>query len=476
MGWIVGLLFLAASAGAAPAGAGLPLRTSVAQYGITWTFDREAPCGQFVNGDWYVVGQVNVIAIEPAPAQGRNGSVLNLRSGSGRTGFDSRLSSGRYSSAYDVFPPVKLKPGDALVSTISAGTPGLLPNLLRPSDRSRNPIRTAAVLTAMPAAVPADAFRPGYCDRRRGTLYRASALRRRLLPRLPLDGIRMEHQDGPLSLAQMERVFERPWLDTIGFGFAAPMENMPVYGREIARAAGMGSLLLCSDFAPEEKEKLLIRMVQAGIDLWSIMEAGGHPGWPAHGGHNSGRKWLISFAGLMLSDAEMAAPSKTHPAVAFQEDMQTMYDAGWTGARAVYAGHTGPRGHPDHPDWGRYEHLHPSRWPGNIGESYRRCCTSIAWVGEALAIMILGTTEEWGHPAFFDYVDRWMTEDDSEAIRIIKQVRGADYSAGWARQRQTWDPFVQDMWRTYRARVPARRTGAGASVRNRAHGPGTPAF
>ncbi len=72
----------------------------------------------------------------------------------------------------------------------------------------------------------------------------------------------MRHQDGPLSLDFMERVFERPWLDTITYGFAAPIENMPVYGREFARAAGMGSLLVCSNFSPEQKETLLIRMVQ----------------------------------------------------------------------------------------------------------------------------------------------------------------------------------------------------------------------
>jgi hypothetical protein len=428
----------------------LPLLTSVSQYGITWTFAEAVPCGQFVNGDWYVVGEASVLAISPAPTPGRNGSVLNLTTNNGKTGFDSRLSSGRYNPAFDAYPPLQLRPGDALFSSISVETLGLLPNLLRSSDHADNPIRTAAVLTSMPAAVPPDTFRPSYCDRTRNQLYRAADLRRDLLPRLPLDGIRLQHEGGPLSLAFMERIFQRPWLDTITYGFAAPMENMPVYGREVARAVGIGSLLLCSDFTPEQKEKLLILMVQVGIDLWGIVQAGGHPGWFAHGGHNSGRKWLISFAGLLLSDQNMAAPSKTYPSLAFQEDMQTMYDQGWTGAGVVYAGHYGSKGHPDHPDWGPYEHLPPWEWPGDIGESYRRCCTSSAWVGEALAARILRAQDQWDYPAFFDYVDRWMTEDDSEAVRMIKEVRGADYSPSWARQGQTWDPFVQDMWNTFR--------------------------
>jgi len=443
----------------------LPLLTSVSQYGITWTFDREAPCGQFVNGDWYVVGEVNVIGISPAPTPGRNGSVLNLTTNNSKTGFDSRLASGRYSSDYDVYPPLTLKPGDALVSSISVDSAGLVPNMLRPSDHAANPIRTAAVLTSLAGAVPADTFRPGYCDRKRDRLYRASGLRRDLLPQLPVDGIRMQHDSGPLSLAFMERIFQRPWLDTISYEFAAPMENMPVYGREIARAASMGSLLLCSDFTTEQKEKLLVSMVQVGIDLWAIVRAGGHSGWFAHGGHNSGRKWLISFAGLMLGDANMAAPSKTYPGLAFGEDRQTMHDQAWSGATVVYAGHFGPQGHPDHPDWGPYEHLPPSDWPGDIGESYRRCCTSLAWVGEALAARILGVVDQWAHPAFFDYVDRWMTEDDSDAVQIIKQARGRDYSSSWARQRQTWDPFVQDMWNTYRWSLPESGSGDPARAR-----------
>ncbi len=27
-------------------------RKEISQYGVTWTFDKEYPCGQFANGDW----------------------------------------------------------------------------------------------------------------------------------------------------------------------------------------------------------------------------------------------------------------------------------------------------------------------------------------------------------------------------------------------------------------------------------------
>jgi hypothetical protein len=85
-----------------------------------------------------------------------------------------------------------------------------------------------------------------------------------------------------------------------------------------------------------------------------------------------------------------------------------------------------------------------------LGENYRRCCTSLSWVGEALAARLLNAEEAWDHPAFFDYVDRWMMEDDSEYVDIIEAQTGTSYHAHWARQGQAWDDFVEEMWAAYR--------------------------
>ena len=106
----------------------------------------------------------------------------------------------------------------------------------------------------------------------------------------------------------------------------------------MAEAPGLASLALMTDLPPEKKERLLIGLVQNGIDLWGIVRAGFH-GWQAHGGHGSGRKWPIVFAGMMLGDDEMASPTKTYPNVQFGEDMQTLFKRSWTGAKVVYAGH-----------------------------------------------------------------------------------------------------------------------------------------
>src|ERR1017187_9899434 len=55
---------------AAPTLEDLPLKDSVSQWGITWTFDKPAHVGQFVNGDFYVVGAVTVVKIDPKPLYG----------------------------------------------------------------------------------------------------------------------------------------------------------------------------------------------------------------------------------------------------------------------------------------------------------------------------------------------------------------------------------------------------------------------
>jgi hypothetical protein len=421
---------------------------AVTRHRITWKFSEKVPVGRFVNGDYYVVGPVTVTEVDPPASDGRNGSILNLPLDSGISPFDSRVPGGRgrgYESIRtDV--PIVMAPGDALLSSISV-EPRSLPDWLRPSDRNLSPVGTVSVLTCLAEPAPADTFRPSYCDRGQ-KLYLARQLRRDLLPQLSREGIPFEHEQGTFTVEEFADHFERPWLEICFFHFDAPAEYQVQYGREAGRAAGIATLLLCLDFGPEEKERLLTNFVQYGIDLWGIVRAG-YPGWGAHGGHGSGRKWPIVFAGLMLGDDEMRSPTKTYPNIRFGEDMQTMYDDGWTGAKVVYAGHVGKEGVRGQPDWGAYEHLPPSEWPGNLGESYRRCCTSVAWVGQALAARILNAEEAWNHDAFFDYVDRWMTEDDSQHINEIKQARGQDYSAAWARQGQAWDPFVEAMWAKY---------------------------
>ena len=75
-------------------------------------------------------------------------------------------------------------------------------------------------------------------------------------------------------------------------------------------------------------------------------------------------------------------------------------------------------------------------------------------MGQALAARLLHAEKLWNHDAFFDYVDRWMTEDDTRHVEEIKKATGWDFSQDWARQGQAWDEFVNDMWAKYRNNLP----------------------
>jgi len=138
----------------------------------------------------------------------------------------------------------------------------------------------------------------------------------------------------------------------------------------------------------------------------------------------------------MFGSEAMARPDKTFPHIIFQEDDQTVYGKGWTGATALFAGHIGKSGwalYPDRDARGFFaEPIHPSEWPndgkgtkfsnpGRTAEGYRRCCTSHAWIATALSIRIM------------------------HAGLVIN---------GPKRQGQTWDPWVDAMYKEFRNNLP----------------------
>ena len=444
----------------------LPLLSTITQHGITWSFSSPVRVGRFVNGDFYVVGEVTVVDIQPlpTPSNGRHGSMMNIKPNVQRSGFDSRIASGRYDANLRLYPPIRLTPGDKLVSSRSAGTSNL-PCVMRPNDTSVSPVASISILTSVDAPQPPDAFRPSYTQ---GSteIYLSRNLRRHLLPGLaPVQNI------PPLS--EFEGYLNRPWVDSVFFNFDVPSEYMPSYGRENAYIMSFAGLLLTLDFPDEQKEPLLVYLTQYGIDLFGLVEQG-HTGWRAHGGHGSGRKFPIVFAGMMLNEESIKAVQAD-----FGEDMQTIwvaetlpegsYTQSWhtNPETAVYGGHYGVYGEEVKEGWGPYEHLAPSAWKSTLGESYRRCCTSVSWVGEALAARLIpGMKDAWNHPPFFAYVDRWMLSPDHpqdlEAIRLATGMTiYGDFQQG-----QSWKilsgggyraphrTFVDEMWAAYRNHSP----------------------
>lgn len=428
---------------------------SISQFGITWYFDRTpdpSEYGQFANGDYWVVGPVTIIYISPLSyrlygSRVRNGSMINPSPLSGMVqGYDSAMY-GQYGPAYDPalnagYPgeryltssnPLILAPGSSLVSTISAPTPG-----------ARSQLDSAAVLTVLGSAPADGSFRPPYSGSDKTIRFNKSGLNTAILAALaPVP-------DTP-ALAAVERYFERPWIDHVpGWtgGYIHPVNNMPNYGREIASEIGEGALMLHLNFTPAEKETLLIRYVQLGIDLYGIVMDGGEENWPPNGGHASGRKWPIMFAGLALGDADMAGIGSRSgdyngaAMVHFSEDGQTFY---------VTADDAALDHHPDErsceleyassdiglPEWGIVHATSPEADNKNWEAVYRQCCTANAWAGVVLSALIMNQRANWNHNVLFDYMDRYM------AVELV--INGA---GSWTRQ---WSLFAEQMWDTYRA-------------------------
>lgn len=386
---------------------------SVSQYGITWTFDRPAEVGRFISGDWWVVGPVTVTGVSPAATADRHGSVVNPPAGDSQ-GYDSRMA--RFDASLRAEFPCLLKPSESLVSTASVNQVGDRTSETVRGQYCRGPLRTAAVLTCVAAPPSRDAFRPAYVGTWR-EMFTTSQLRRDLLPRL-------KTPEAAPGAKQYERFLERIWLDHQRQWVNRkmhPLENMPDYGREITNIVSCVGLMLLLDDPDRNTETLLLRFVQKGIDYYGVVKSDDNL-WIANGGHNSGRKWPILFAGLMLGHGGMMNVDAT-----FQEDQQTYYGKGFRGQKALW---TITLNNPN----ARHEEADPGTWEtfgdkkGNNGkkaEGYRKL-NGPTWVGQALAARLTGMVDCWDHPPFFDYVDRW-----------------------WKEERQAND-FVRSMWETYR--------------------------
>jgi hypothetical protein len=433
-------------------------RKEISQYGITWTFDKPVKSGQFITGDWWVVGPVSIVKITPEPGpvksddnkpvnnkwgdtslkidtRMRNGSMIVLKAGY-EEGYDSRNSSYKESSSVKL--PLKLGTDLSLVSTISNTTfpvDNFCKNIMWDAEKKcKVSLKVAAVLTCLKEVPPADAFRPPFAGTEK-PIFRAKDIQWNLLPKLKSVG------EVP-SWEEVEGYFSKCWIDHLLSWEQqefVPNENMPNYGREHARVVSIGSLMTMLDVPKEKKEKLVIGFIQHGIDLYGTAMVGGF--WNEGGGHSSGRKWPILYASLMLNNPKMY--SNLPKSAFFQEDTQTYYGKGWFGQDVLYwmVQHHGQRTH--------YEEKQPEQWEqwDKTTEGYRVCCNAAAWVGEALSARYMKAVKLWGHDAFFDYIERWMRKDDP-----YKAARG-NHSRP-SQETKAWDPFVTDMWNAYRASAP----------------------
>ncbi len=414
------------------------LVTSIAQFGITYSFAQPVRAGQFVNGDWFVVGPAVLVDMTPpcTTVNGRvmHGAMINPDPSVRDHGYDSDLYGPGNTPLYhaasnralglSAASPLVLQPNQALVKVISNTDPALLPQ-----------IRTCSVLTCLAQVPPADSFRPPYAGPDHEVVYDATMLDWNALAAL-------QPAPGQPNIATEVAKFERPWLDHCpGWvsRYLHPIENMPDYGRDLAADYAQAALLCNLNVTVAERRTLVMRLVQIGIDFWGNVENGCR--WEGVGGHGSGRKLPILFAGALLHDTAMLAVGQNYRSRRnldgswvgyFGEDCQTFY-VEQTSATQInwgYGGYT--QADLGLAEWG-FSHVD---WPSNDHQpwnfdSYRRCCTANAWIAAVLCTRVMGLRSAWNHPALFDYFDRFAQTEP----------------AGWTR---SWLPWTGLMWDLYR--------------------------
>jgi hypothetical protein len=493
----------------------------IEQNGITWTFDKNISkdgsnntykYGTFINGDYWVVGPVNIVSINPpcqtgpwggadgaydSPTTQRtiNGSMINPMGGPYQ-GYDSNRAPRGGSNIYQLGlnkaleMPLDVPVNSSFVSTISA---------LPPTHETD--LTDAAVLTVLAESPPADAFRPAYCGTDKTIKF----------TKLDLDYTKLKKLTPVANMPTwtfMESEFERPIIDhaLVGGGqHVRPKNNFPgdiAYAAySLGRYNPTAALMLNLDYSDSVKEKLLIRYVQEGIDLFGVVKTGGY--WLTEGGHGVGRKIPILFAGYVLDDADMlnigqksgyylygtvdekGYPNPYGPGVLppdyiqFADDGSTHYvsqldvditnSSGWDPPNRDkdIPGQAEPYSHEDIglPEWGN-RHAHAPQGNNKLWDSPYRSLASAPLPGTALTMHIMGLKDEWNNPALFDYTDRYMTIIEDETLLrtslglTIEEWNGphGDGRTEGRYQMDVWrntpngpGTFIRNMWQAYRA-------------------------
>jgi len=437
----------------------------ISQFGITWTFDKDYEYGQFVNGDYWVVGPVTIININPPSTNigGRikNGSMLNPKYNvNWYQGFDNSTLYWVYNTAGNVAfnLPLTITTG-SLVSTIS-----------NPVAGSRPQLTDAAVLTVLASAPVEGSFRPAYSSSTKTIKYNISVLDE------PGKGYsilkNLASVTGTPTLSTCEGQLARPWLELNVSWIAQylrPSNNQQVtggYGEYLSQQYGDVILLLNINNTNANKRKLLIEAIQIGIDSYGGVQEGLY--WVADGGHHLGHMLPILFAGLALGDSNMAAVGSMtnsnvpvspyhnpQPAKTIFQEIQSTFNVNalsvsitqsntpiaWT-PDPRDAGHSAPYTNDmlEIPEYG-IRHLESPQ----LDDAYLATGGAGTWsigyrasfgageMSHALAMLILGAKSYVNHDVFFDYMDRWMT------------------ASGGAQGASSASTFAINMWNAYRA-------------------------
>jgi hypothetical protein len=453
--------------------------SSVTQGDITWNFDKEYQYGQFANGDHWVLippgESVGIIGITPESTTNSssnviNGSMLNPAVNPDSQGFDETPGDFPYDASLNIArginsnTPLVISTESSLISTISKEW----------TSSNHSYVKSAEILTLV-SSVPADgSFRPAYVGNDKTIHYNISNLHYSVLEKL-------EPVADTYDLSTVEDMFKGVWLEfQTGPNCSSihPADNMPWYGREIARNVGIGALMLHLNFSNEQKKNLLIYYTQLGIDLYGIVQNGGR--WTPNGGHEGGRKWPILFAGIVLNVDGMKAigeksgdylyengfyeGNRPSDYIDFGEDGQTFYITQRDIDRHhdrnyqydVRPGYGYPMADVDYlqenlglPEWG-INHSHTPVQDSADWDTNYRATACRPFSGFVLAALIMENSSSartlWNHDALFDYQYRYM---HIEGNGVPDPFGGTYDHDNPDTNNRSIDAFTTNMWDAY---------------------------
>jgi hypothetical protein len=394
--------------------------TSASQHGITWAFSGDRPAGQYVNGDWWVVGPVTITSISPQPVEGRNGTMINPELGTSQ-GFDKDLN-----ASYNPYVS-SLNVGKSLPLTVAANS-SVVSSITADAYTAFGTVQMFSILTVVSSAPAAGSFRPSAVGGgSRASLWKESQLNYAKLNTLP---------GAPLTatpaIASYADYFSYPWLELnpnwTGEYIRPNYMARNGYGRELAYRTGDAALLLNLDYTNAAKRDLLIGVVQAGIDNFGFISHGGQ--WYNDGGHNIGRLAPLMVAAGVLNDSSLLAAIKGS-AKNFQEFQNTffvtqtdvnMVHGVWNNTLGKLTGTNGDPIYPytvadiGMPEWG-IRHTGAPVMDNNYWKAQYRDTNGSSYTAPTMAAKVMGLRSVIEWEPFFLYAQRFLDYEQSPGYK-----------------------------------------------------------
>lgn len=418
--------------------------SSVSQWGITWTFSTDRPTGQFVNGDWWVLGPVTITGISPASSI-YGGSMINPVPGQPQgLYFDNPWASPAYNGGLNIglSLPITIEGGNSLFSTINNPD-----TWIQGPNQEKTWFKETAVLTVVKNTPSEGSFRPPYAGsdktiKPNWNLSRVNySVLRNLVAPIPTNVPDKVWLENATQRPLLEMNFNWPnsnwkssWAENKAGGY--PRRT---YGREISHISSGAGLLLQTDISQSSKQKLLIHMCQWGIDVSGLIRLGMQ--WQPNGGHNLGRMMPLFLAANVMNDSEMFEQLKqangpfqeyyNHYYI-LQEDIDRPRAQGSNAAPYTQA----MLGIPEWSSGGRFEQSQASsNFVGDVGYRYINGAPNC---GVIATILLMGKRDTLEHEAYVRYIsERYYPTFKTNAAGTLPSY-GDDIAL-----------FTRDMWEAY---------------------------